>query len=129
MGFGERTAKDREVLAVDEHHAAAVDRAIADDDAVTEDLVTLHAEVGAAVLDEGIPFLEAAFIEQELDALARGQFAACVLLVDARLAATEGCCCAFFGRVGQRYLSCALLLTDFCRGLHAPRQPILVPGP
>jgi hypothetical protein len=39
------------------------------------------------VFDEGIPLLEAAFVEQEFDAFARGQFAAGVLPVDAILAA------------------------------------------
>ena len=86
VGLGQRAAEHREVLAEDEHHAA-VDRAVARDDAVAEDLVLLHAEVGAAVLDERVPFLEAALIEQQLDAFARRQLAARVLLVDTFLAA------------------------------------------
>ncbi len=47
----------------------------------------LHAEVGGAVLDEHVELLERALVEQELDALARGQLAALVLRLDARLAA------------------------------------------
>ena len=46
---------------------ASVDRAVARDDAVTEDFLVFHAEVGATVLDERVPFLEAALVEQQLD--------------------------------------------------------------
>ena len=49
----------------------------------------LHAEVGGAVLDEHVELLEAAFVHQQVDALARGQLAALVLGVDARLPAAE----------------------------------------
>ena len=50
---------------------------------------SLHAEVGAAVLDEHVPFLERIGVEQQLDALARGELALGVLGVDALLAAAE----------------------------------------
>ena len=50
-------------------------------------LLLLHAEVGRAVLDEHVELLERALVHQQLDALARGQLAALVLRVDARLAA------------------------------------------
>ena len=49
----------------------------------------LHAEVDAAVLDEHVELLERALVEQQLDALARGQLAALVLRLDALLAAAE----------------------------------------
>ena len=49
----------------------------------------LHAEVGAAVLDEHVELLERAVIEQQVDALARGQLALGVLGGDALLAAAE----------------------------------------
>ncbi len=49
----------------------------------------LHAEFAGAVLDEHVEFLERALVEQEFDALAGGQFAALVLCLNARLAATE----------------------------------------
>ena len=48
-----------------------------------------HAEIGAAVLDEHVELLERALVEQQLDALARGQLAAGVLRLDALLAAAE----------------------------------------
>ncbi len=72
--FRERTAEDGEVLAEDEHQPA-IDHAVAGDDAVAGHLVVLHAEVGAAMLDEHVPFLEGAFVEQQFEALARGQLA------------------------------------------------------
>ena len=58
---------------------AAVDAAVAGDDAVARDLLLGHAEVEAAVLDELVELLEAALVEQQLDALARGELALAVL--------------------------------------------------
>ena len=69
MGLRERAAEDGEILAEDEHEAA-VDHAVAGDDAVARRPVLLHAEVVAAVLDEHVPFLERAFVEQQVEALA-----------------------------------------------------------
>ena len=43
----------------------------------------------AAVLDEHVELLERALVEQKLDALARGELAALVLRLDARLAAAR----------------------------------------
>src|SRR5262249_34431980 len=67
----------------------AVGAAVAGDHAVAEDLLLLHAEVGAAVGDELVELDEAAIIDQRRDALARGELAGLVLLGDARLAAGE----------------------------------------
>jgi hypothetical protein len=86
--FGQRAAEHGEVLAEHEHQAA-VDHAVAGHHAVAGDLVVLHAEVGAAVLDEHVPLFEGAFVEQHLEALARGQLALGVLRVDALLAAAQ----------------------------------------
>ena len=49
----------------------------------------LHAEIGGAVLDEHVELLERALVEEDLDALARGQLALGVLGLDARLAAAQ----------------------------------------
>ena len=88
VGRRERAAEDGEVL--DEHiDEAAVDRAPAGDDAVAGDAGRLHAEIGRAVFDEGVEFLERAFVEQDVDALARGQLAAGVLGLDALFAAAH----------------------------------------
>src|SRR5207244_12221587 len=67
---------------------AAVDRAPAGDHAITGDLRLLHAELARAMLDEHVELLERALVHQELDALARGELAALMLRLDARLAAT-----------------------------------------
>ena len=80
VGLGERAAEDGEVLREDEDHAA-VDAAVAGDEAVAEDalVVGAHAEVGAAVGDEFVGLFEAAFVEQEQDAFAGGELAFAML--------------------------------------------------
>ncbi len=88
VGFRQRAAEHGKVLGEDEG-LAAVDGAPAGDDAVAGHLVLLHAELGRAVLDEHVEFLERSLVEQQLDALARGQFAAGVLRLDALFAAAE----------------------------------------
>ena len=78
VGFRERTAEDREILREDIGRAA-VDQAVAGDEAVAVDDLFLHAEVVATVADQLVGFLEGAFIEQQVDAFARGEFAFGVL--------------------------------------------------
>ena len=82
----QRAAEHGEILGEHED-AAAVHGAPAGDHAVAGDFGLLHAEVVGAVLDEHVEFLEGVLVHQELDALARGQFAALVLRFDAPLAA------------------------------------------
>ena len=84
----QRAAEHGEVLG-EQIDGAAVDGAPAGDDAVAGDFRLLHAEFGRAVLDEHVELLERALVEQEFDALARGQLAALVLGVDALFAAAE----------------------------------------
>jgi hypothetical protein len=62
---------------------------VARDDAVTQHLLVLHAEVGAAVGDEPVDLDEAPRVEEQVDALARRELAALVLLLDALGAAAE----------------------------------------
>ena len=88
VGLGQRAAEHGEVLG-EQEHGAAVHGAPAGDHAVAGDFRLLHAEVAGAVLDEHVELLERALVEQQLDALARGQLAALVLRLDARLAAAE----------------------------------------
>ncbi len=57
------------------------------DDAVAGDDLLVHPEVEAAVRDELVELLERAGIEQEVDALARGQLAGLVLAAQPLLAA------------------------------------------
>ena len=88
MGLGQRAAEHGEILG--EHKGlAAVDGAPAGDDAVARHFGLFHAEFGRAVLDEHVEFLERALVEQQLDALPRGQLAAGVLRLDALFAAAE----------------------------------------
>ena len=68
---------------------AAVDRAEAGDDAVAGDFLLLHAEIAGAVLDEHVEFFERIAVHEQFDALARGELAALVLRLDARLAAAQ----------------------------------------
>ncbi len=84
MGFAKGPAEDGEVLGKDVDRAA-IDVAIAGDDAVAEDLVFAQASAG----DEHAGFVEGAWIEEEVDTLSRGQLAFGMLLSDALGAATK----------------------------------------
>lgn len=74
-------AHDREVLRVGEDDAA-VDLAVAADDAVGRLVLLRHVEVGAAVGDEGIHLDEGARVKEQPEPLAGGQLSAGVLLFD-----------------------------------------------
>ena len=67
----------------------AVDRAVAGDESVAVDHLLLHAEIGGAVPDQLVGFFERAFVEQQIDALARREFAFPVL-ARAALVASSG---------------------------------------
>ena len=90
----ERAAEDGEILREDEDQPA-VDAAVAGDDPVAKDALLGQAEVGVAVDDKRVELVKGAFVEQQVDALAGGQFAFGVLLLDAALAA------AFHGLLAQ----------------------------
>lgn len=79
VDLAERAAEDGEVLRV---HAdgAAVDRAVPGDDTVPVRPVLLDAEVRRAVPGEFVQLHEGILVEQEVDALTRGQLALRVLL-------------------------------------------------
>ena len=80
--LGQRAADHGEVLREGERNAAG-DLAVARDDGIAEILAVGHAELGGAMLDEGVEFLEGALVEEEVDALAGGELALGVLGVDA----------------------------------------------
>ena len=107
VGFGQRAAEDGEVLREDKHQAA-FDTAIAGEEAVAEILLLFHAEVVAAMGDQFVGLFEGAFVEQELDALARRHLA---LLVLARPALFASAC------FGQRVA--ALQFGQFLFQIHA----------
>ena len=88
VGFGQRAAEDGEILREHEYQAT-VDGAIAGDHTVARNMVGVHAEVGAAMLLEHVPFFEAAIVQKQFDALARRELALGVLGIDTLLAATE----------------------------------------
>jgi hypothetical protein len=70
-------------------HQTAIDHAVAGDDAIARNFVVLHPKVSAAVLNKHIPFFKGAFVQQQLDALARRELAFAVLCVDALLAPAQ----------------------------------------
>src|SRR6266568_6152395 len=111
MGLGQRAAEHGKILG-EYKRLAAVDRAPAGDHAVARNLVLLHPEFGRAVLDEHVEFLERPLVEQELDALPRGQFAARVLRLDALLAAAAlGAGAPFFEDIEDLFhlrISCSI---------------------
>ena len=82
--LAERSAERREVLRVDGDRAA-VDRADAGDDRVAVGTGLVHAERGRAVPHVLVELDEAAGVDEQLDALARGELALRVLLLLRRL--------------------------------------------
>ena len=82
----QRAAEHREVLREDVDEPA-VDAAVPGDDAVAVELLRLEPEVGGAVHDEAVELDERAFVEQQVEPLARGELALFVLRLEARLAA------------------------------------------
>ena len=82
--LAERSAEGREVLRVDRDRAA-VDGADAGDDRVAVGAGLVHAERGGAVPHVLVELDEAAGVDEQLDALARGELALRVLLVVRRL--------------------------------------------
>ena len=86
--LGQRAAEHREVLAEDEDEPA-VDRAVAGHDAVAEESLVVESELARPLRDERVELHERARIEQQVEALARGQLAPGVLPLDADLAAAQ----------------------------------------
>ena len=74
VSFRQRAAEHGEVLTEHEHQTA-IDGAVTGHHAVTRNGLRAHAEIVAAMLHEHIPFLERTFVEEQLDALTRGQLA------------------------------------------------------
>ena len=85
VDLAEAAAEHRHVLAEDAH-VAAVDGAVAGDHAVAERTLLAQPEVGAAVPGQRVELDERPLVEQGIDALARGQLALGVHLVDRGLA-------------------------------------------
>ena len=90
MRFGKGTAKDGEVLCEHEYFAA-FNQPMPRYHSIARIEFFVHPKISRAMLDQLVEFLEGAFIEEELDALARRHLTGGVLLRDAGWAAT------FFG--------------------------------
>ena len=86
MGFAQRAAVDREVLRGGKGKAAE-DLSVAGDDAVAQDGLLVHAEVGAAGRHHVADLDESAVVEQPLKTLPGSQLAGLALLCEASLAA------------------------------------------
>lgn len=110
VGLAEGTAEDGEVLR--EHgHRAAVDRAVAGDDAVAVGAGLLQPEAGGAVPGELVQLDEGPFVQQQGHPLTRRQLALGVLL----LHGTRG------SGVGG-FVDAALQIRDLARGgVHVDR--------
>ena len=72
VGLRERSAEDGEVLR-EGTRDAPVHAAVAGDDTIPGHDLVIHAEVAAAVGDELVDLLERRRVEQQFDALARGE--------------------------------------------------------
>jgi hypothetical protein len=103
LQIGQRATENGEILRKHIGHAA-VDRAPAGDHAVARRPVGFHAEIGAAMGDEHVEFLERAFVEQKLDPFARCQLALGMLGLDAALAAAGARHAAAGLKLGQNVL-------------------------
>ena len=78
-GLGERPAEDREILG--EHvHQAAIHPAVAGHHPVTQNLLLLEPEVGAAVRDEPVQLDEGPRVEQQIQPFPRRELPLLVLL-------------------------------------------------
>src|SRR3546814_4998909 len=70
VAFRQRAAENGEVLTEDIDEAA-VDRPRAGDDAIARNLLILHPEIDAIMLDIGIEFFERAFVKQHVEQIGR----------------------------------------------------------
>ena len=88
VGFGQRSAKDGEILC-ERVDGTSVYAAVTGDDAVARDDLVGHPEIEAAMGDELVDFFERIRIEQQLDALAGGQLAGRTLALETLLASSK----------------------------------------
>src|SRR6516164_1996672 len=109
MRLRKRAAEHGEILGENED-LAAVDRAPSGHHAIARHPGLLHTKISAAVLDEHVELLEALWIEEKLDALARSQLTALVLGTDTLLPSTK----ARLGTSGLKFVE---------NGLHCSSAP------
>jgi hypothetical protein len=84
MDLAKAPTQDGKILREDVHQTV-IDGTPSGNHAITQEFALVEAKVVCAVRDEGIDFSEGTFIEQHVDALARGQTTFFVLGFDASL--------------------------------------------
>ena len=84
LNLGEGAAQYREVLRVN-RHPTSVDLAKTGDHRITGKALLVQAKGAQAMRRHHAEFMKRSFVEQQIDPLARRQFASCVLLVNALL--------------------------------------------
>ena len=107
-------ALDRKVLR-ERVDKAAVNRAIARDDAFARQILLILTEVRAAMLHEHVKLDEGVLVEKLLDALASRHLAFFVLLVDALLSAAQSDVLLLGVHEGDFFLNCSHTLPPLCR--------------
>jgi len=121
--FRHRAAIDGEILAEDIDEAA-VDRTRSGDDAVARNMLFVHAEIDAVMLDIHVQLFKAVLVQQHFDPLPRGQLALAMLRVDAALAAAHaGTLALGFQLFDDGELRHERLLSKFAASIAWPTPP------
>ena len=107
-------ALDRKVLR-ESVNKAAVDRAVARDDAFARQFLLVLSEVRAAMLHEHVKLDEGVLVKELLDALASRHLALFMLLVDALLSAAQLDMFLLGVHEGDFFLNCSHTLPPLCR--------------
>src|SRR5205814_9897360 len=87
VSFGKGTAKYSEVLGEDEN-LATIDQTMTGNYSIARINLLIQTEVAGAMLDQLIEFLKCSFVQQKVDAFARGHLAGRVLFLGASFTAT-----------------------------------------
>ncbi len=113
VGFGERAAENGEVLGknVDE---TAIDLSKAGDEAVAGGALLLHAKIDATMTDKFVEFFKGAFVQQQMDAFARGELAGFVFAFAAFRAAPRF---GFRGLAAELFHAVVMLILCACGGV------------
>ena len=88
MGFRQRSPKNREILGKHIDHTP-VDRAPASDHTIPCRALFFHAKIGTTMRDKHVEFFKAAFVKQQINAFACGQFSFGMLRVNPCLTAPQ----------------------------------------
>jgi hypothetical protein len=127
--LGQRPAEYGEVLC-ERIDLTAIDAPVAGYDAVARHDLIVHAEIATAMRDELVELLERAGVEQQVDALARGQLAGVMLSLEAVFPAAEFGETLEFGQALRRrhHTLAALFCCAFCQSARNRSRPMSVSG-